>query len=165
MMRFSLIALLALLAFSGCAQKGAFDLFKMDEAHERAVEQLRSGTIVMSFETKAIFSSLYLNKVDPSKYHDGEYFLVALYFDTDNRTIKNRDWETYGYSLTLNGKKAAVIESIDDKDMRRSLMPVQNNWNRYYLIRFDSTSVPSLALRLENNQTGSVELNYQKESL
>lgn len=161
-MRFSWIALSVLLAFSGCAQKGAFDLFKMDEAHERAVEQLRSGTILLSLETKAIISSVYLNKIDPDKYKDGENFLVALYIEKDSTIIKNRDWETYGYALTLNGKKATAVESLDEKDVRRSLIPVRNSWYRYYIIRFDSAAGDSLALRLENNQTGSVELGYRK---
>ena len=161
-MRFSWIALSALLAFSGCAQKGAFDLFKMDEAHERAVEQLRSGTILLSLETKAIISSVYLNKIDSVKYKDGENFLVALYIEKDSTIIKNRDWETYGYTLMLNGKKATAVESLDEKDVRRSLIPVHNSWYRYYIIRFDSVPGDSLALRLENNQTGSVELNYRK---
>ncbi len=162
-MRFSLIALSALLMFSGCSQKGAFDLFKMDAANERAVENLRSGTILLSLETKAIFSSLYLNRVDPMQYKEGEYFVVSVYFQNDDRTIKNRALESNGYTLTLNGKKATEIEALDDKDPRRALMPIQNNWNRYYFIRFDSVpSERSLVLRLENNQTGKVELNYQK---
>ncbi len=161
-MRFSWIAISALLAFSGCSQKGAFDLFKMDEAHERAVEQLRSDSIVLSLETKAIFSSLYLNKMDPVQYKDGEYFIVSVYFEKDNRTIKVRELETNGYELSLNGKKATTIEPLDEKDPRRSLMPIQNNWNRYYFIRFDSVRETSLALQLENNQTGKVVLSYQK---
>jgi hypothetical protein len=164
-MRFSWIALsalLALLAFSGCSQKGAFDLFKMDEAHERSVEQLRSGTILLSLETKAIFSTLYLNKVDPLKYNDGEYFIASVYFQNDDTTDKKRDLESNGYNLDLNGQKATIVELLEDKDPRRALMPIQNNWNRYYFIRFDSVASSSLALRLENNQTGSVVLNYQK---
>jgi hypothetical protein len=162
MMRFSWIALSALLAFSGCAQKGAFDLFKMDEAHERAVEQLRSGTILLSLETRAIISSVYLNKIDPVTYKNGENFLVSLYIEKDDTVVKNRDWETYGYSLMLNGKKATTVEPLNEKDLRRTLIPVQNNWNRYYIIRFDPVADDSLSLRLENNQTGSVELNYRK---
>lgn len=161
-MRFSLIALSALLSFSGCSEKGAFDLFKMDKAQERAIEELRVGTIVMSFETKAIFSSLYLNKIDPKTYNGDEYFIAALYFEKDNRMIKKLDIEEYGYQLTLNGKKPTVIEPLSETDLRRRLMPIQNNWNRYYLIRFDSVPESTLTLRLENNQTGSVVLNYQK---
>lgn len=161
-MRFSWIALSALLVFSGCSQKGAFDLFKMDESHERAVEQLRSGTILLSLETKAIISTLYLNKIDPLTYKDGEYIIASVYFEHDNRSVRKRELESNGYRLTLNGKKATLIEMLDEKDPRRALMPIQNNWNRYYFIRFDSASEPSLALRFENNQTGSVELTYSK---
>jgi len=161
-MRFSWIAISALLVFGGCSQKGAFDLFKMDEAHERAVEQLRSGAIVLSLETKAIFSSLYLNNTDPAHYGDGENFIVSVYFENDDKGYKTRELESNGYTLSLNGKKATHIEPLSEKDPRRALMPVQNNWNRYYYIKFDSVPVDSLALRLENNQTGSVVLNYQK---
>jgi hypothetical protein len=161
-MRFSWIAMSALLVFTGCSQKGAFDLFKMDETHERAVEQLRTGTIVLSLETKAILSTLYLNKIDPLTYKEGEYFIAAVYFEKDDRTIKNRELESNGYELTLNGKKATLIEPLDARDPRRALIPIQNNWNRYYFIRFDPVAESSLALRFENNQTGSVELKYPK---
>src|SRR3990167_5405523 len=94
-MRFSWIAMAALLAFSGCSQKGAFDLFKMDASHERAVEQLRTGAIVLSLETKAILSTLYLNPIDPDQYKDGEYFIGAVYFERDNRDIRKWDLNTY----------------------------------------------------------------------
>jgi hypothetical protein len=161
-MRFSWIALGALLAFSGCSQKGTFDLFKMDEAHERAVEQLRSGSIVLSLETKAIFSSLYLNKVDPIKYQNGEHFILSVYFEKDDRGDKVRELESNGYQLTLNGKKATVIEPLSEKDPRRSLIPIQNSWNRYYYTRFNLDQNSSLALQLEKNQTGSVVLSYPK---
>jgi len=163
-MRFSLIALTALLSFSGCSQKGAFDLFKMDKAQERAIEELRIGTIVMSFETKAIFSSLYLNKINPETYNGGEYFIASFYFANDNRLIKQLNIEDYGYHLTLNGKSPTLVEPLSETDLRRRLMPIRNDWNRYYLIRFDPVPESALTLRLENNQTGSVVLNYQKEN-
>lgn len=161
-MRFSWIALSALLMFSGCSQKGAFDLFKMDAAHERAVEQLRTGSIVQSFETKAIFSTVYLNPIYPEQYKDGEYFVGAVYFERDNRDIRKWDLNTYGYTLSMNGQKATILEELNQSDPRRLLIPVQNNWNRYFFIRFDSVNSTSLTLRLENNRTGMVELNYQK---
>ncbi|MBV5320705.1 MAG: hypothetical protein JZU62_03385 [Sulfuricurvum sp.] len=161
-MRFSWIAISALLAFSGCAQKGTFDLFKMDETHERAVEQLRTDAIVLSLETKAIISSLYLNHTDPATYHEGENFIVAVYFEKDDKSYKSRDLESDGYKLTLNGKKATLIEPLGEKDPRRSLIPIQNNWNRFYFVQFNSELNSSLALQLEKNQTGSVVLNYQK---
>lgn len=161
-MRFLSIAMIALIGFSGCAQKGAFDLFKMDEAHERAVEQLRTGSIVSSLETKALASTVYLNPIYPQTYTDGEYFVGAIYFERDNRDVKKWDLKTHGYTLTLNGKKPTLIEELKEDDPRRSLIPVQNNWNKYYFIRFDLMPVGPLTLLLENNQTGSVALNYQK---
>lgn len=161
-MRFSWLALSALLMFSGCSQKGAFDLFSMDESHERAVEQLRTGTIVQSLETKAIFSAVYLNPIHPEQYKEGEYFIGAFYFDKGNLETKKWDLETYGYTLTMNGKKAKVFEELKSNDPRRALIPIKNNWNRYYLMGFEPSTSISLALKLENNQTGQVVLNYQK---
>lgn len=161
-MRFLSMAMIALIGFSGCAQKGTFDLFKMDEAHERAVEQLRTGAIIQSFETKVLVSSIYLNPVDPQVYNDGEYFVSAVYFEKVNQDVKKWDLYTHGYKLTLNGKNPTLLEELKDKDPRRALIPVQNNWNKYYFIRFDSVPEGALTLLLENNQTGSVALSYQK---
>jgi hypothetical protein len=161
-MRFSFIALAAMLALSGCSQKGAFGLFTMDEAHERAVEQLRSDRIVLSMETKAILTAVYLNPVYPEEYKDGEYFIGAFYFDKRNLDVKKWTLADHGYTLRLNGTAPVSMEEIKEKDPRRTLIPVQNNWYRYYLIRFDTVSAPNLSLRLENNQTGSVVLSYQK---
>lgn len=161
-MRFSWVALSAILVFSGCSQKGAFDLFKIDESHERAVEQLRTGAILESLETKALLSTVYLNPIYPEEYKDGEYFIGAVYFERDNRDVRKWDMNTYGYSLTMNNQKPTILEELKPNDPRRGLIPVQNNWNRYFFIRFDSPSATSLVLKLENNQTGSVELSYQK---
>ncbi len=162
-MRFSIVALAALLSLGGCADKSAFDLFKMDEAHERAVENMRSGTIVKSLETKAIVSAVYLNPVYPGDYQDGEYFISAIYFEKRNLETKKWTLQDYGYTLTLNGAEPLSMEEIKENDPRRTLIPVQNKWNRYYLIRFAPVASSSLALRLENNQTGSVVLSYPKE--
>jgi len=156
------MALIALIGFSGCADKGAFDMFKMDEAHERSVEQLRTEAIVQSFETKAIVSTIYLNPIYPQAYNDGEYFVGAFYFEKDIRDLKKWDLTTHGYTLTLNGKKPTLIEELKESDPKRALIPVQNNWNKYYFIRFDQMPEGILTLLLENNQTGSVALSYQK---
>ncbi len=163
-MRFSMIALSALLAFGGCADKSAFDMFAMDETHERAVEQMRSGSIVQSFETKALISAVYLNPVYPEEYKDGDYFIAALYFEKRNLDTKKWDIKDHGYALTLNGTEPLSMEEIKEKDPRRALIPIQNNWNRYYLVRFESVRGSALALKLENNQTGSVVLSYPKEN-
>ncbi|MDP2078482.1 MAG: hypothetical protein Q8N01_07170 [Sulfuricurvum sp.] len=161
-MRFSVLGLIALLSLSGCADKGAFDLFTMDKAHERSVEQLRTGSIVLSLETKAIISAIYLNPVYPEQYKDGEFFIAAIYFENDMRSVKKRDLKDIGYRLTLNGKEPVEIEELKEADVRRQLMPVRNTWNRFYLVKYHNFTEGVLALGLENNLTGKVVLNYQK---
>jgi hypothetical protein len=161
-MKFSIILLLSLIGFSGCTTKGTFDMFTMDEPHQKAVEQLRSAAIVKSFETKALVHTVYLNPIYPENYNDGEYFIGAVYFERDNRDVKKWDLNAHGYTLTLNGKKATIIEELKESDPRRALIPVQNNWNKYYFIRFDLQPEGVLKLLLENNQTGQVALSYQK---
>lgn len=155
------LMLSGMLVFGGCSGHGPYDLFKIDKQHERSIEQLRSGSILLSMETKAIVSSLYLNKIDPLKYSDGEYFVVALYTDKDSR-ISKEDFGDYGFRLTLNGKNPTSVKLLEEQDPLRSFMPIQNNWNRYYFIRFDSLSENSLSLQLEKDQIGSVSLNYLK---
>jgi hypothetical protein len=161
-MKFSIILLISLIGFSGCTTKGTFDMFTMDEPHQKAVEQLRSAAIVKSFETKALVHTVYLNPIYPENYNDGEYFIGAVYFERDNRDVKKWDLNAHGYTLTLNGKKATIIEELKESDPRRALIPVQNNWNKYYFIRFDLQPEGVLKLLLENNQTGQVALSYQK---
>ncbi len=162
-MRFSLIAVAGLLIFGGCSGKGAFDMFRMDEAHERSVEQMRTGTIIQSFETKAIISAVYLNPVYPDTYQDGDYFIAAIYFDKGNLETKKWDLKEHGYSLTLNDKAPASMEELRESDPRRALIPVRNNWNKYYFIRFEPGQEDLLTLKLANDQTGSVALSYPKE--
>ena len=161
-MQFVIILLMSLVGFNGCATKGTFDMFALDEPHQKAVEQLRSVAIVKSFETKALVHTVYLNPIYPDKYNDGEYFIGAVYFERDNRDVKKWDLNAHGYTLTLNGKKATIIEELKESDQRRALIPVQNNWNKYYFIRFDLQPEGALMLLLENNQTGQAVLGYQK---
>lgn len=161
-MRGVIISFVVLLGLSGCSTKGTFDMFALDEPHQKAVEQLRSGAIVKSFETKALIHTVYLNPIYPEKYNDGEYFIGAVYFERDNRDVKKWDLNAHGYTVTLNGNKPTLIEELKESDPRRALIPVQNNWNKYYFIRFDLQSEGALTLLLENNQTGQVALSYQK---
>ena len=91
-MKFLSSAMMVVIGLSGCAQKGTFDLFKMDKAHERSVEQLRTGTIVKSLETNALVSLMYLNPIYPETYNEGEYFVGAFYFKRDDRDIKKWNW-------------------------------------------------------------------------
>lgn len=160
-MKMRWLAVVGIILFGGCSGHGPYDLFKIDKQHERSIEQLRSGSILLSLETKAIISSLYLNKINPDKYRDGEYFIVSLYIEKENRISKD-DYEANGFRLSLNGKKALSSQLLEENDPYKAYMPFQNGWNQYYLVRFDSLHENAMALKLEKDQIGSVVLNYQK---
>ncbi len=158
-----LSALLASL-FSGCSQTTAFDFFKMDANYERAISNLQTGTIARSFETEVILSSIYLNKVYPQQYHDGEYFFIALYIADAKRLFLKSKLRDSDYKLTLNGVDFVSAKELKKDDPLRSLMPINNEWNRYYLIKFATQPREDLLLQLEDNNLNTIKLAYFKEN-
>ena len=157
--------LISIMVFiSGCSRTTAFDFFKMDDNYERAVDNLQTGTIVKSFETKAILSTVYLNRVYPKKYSDGEYFFVSIYLREDIRLYFKAGINNKKYKFTLNGEEPLLGEELKSDDELRLSMPITNEWNRYYLVKFDTQNTKELKLILENDESDSVELTYQKEN-
>ncbi len=161
-MRNFLILALSILFISGCSRTTAFDFFKMDDNYERAVDNLQTGTIVKSFETKAILSTIYLNRVYPKKYNDCEYFFVAVYLREDIRLYFKDGINNKKYKFTLNGEKPLLGEELKDDDELRLSMPITSEWNRYYLVKFKKQDSEKLELVLENDESDSVKLIYQK---
>ncbi len=165
MFRYILIPLSTIILLSACSgTTTAFDFFKMDERHEKAITNLRTGTIVRSFETEAIISSIYLNNVMKNEYNTTESFYISLYLKDDKRIyFKSNSEQKVGYRVTLNGKSPLRAKELARNDKLRSLMPIQNEWNRYYLVEFEKTSDTILKLEFENDQLDVVELEYQKD--
>jgi len=162
-MRNILILISFFIFFSGCSKTTAFDFFKMDENYERAVDNLQTGTIVSSFETKAILSTIYLNRVYPKKYNDGEYFFVAIYLRDDIRLYFKSGINNKKYEFTLNGVKPLDARELKTDDELRLSMPITNEWNRYYLVKFPIQDKDTLNLILQNDEYDSVALTYQKD--
>ncbi len=155
---------LVLFLFSGCSKTTAFDFFKMDKNYEKAISNLQSGTIAKSFETEAILSSVYLNEVYPDEYSNGEYFFLALYLSDDKRLFFKSGLNDPDYKLTLNNTNFIDGKELKSDHKLRSLMPINNEWNRYYLIKFASQERNDLLLKLQNNDSGKIELHYLKDS-
>ncbi len=162
-MRYFLIFSLTLIFISGCSRTSAFDFFKMDDNYERAIDNLQTGTIVSSFETKAILSTIYLNRVYPEKYNDGEYFFVSIYLREDIRLYFKSGINNKKYKFTLNGNEPIEAKELETDDELRLSMPITNEWNRYYLVKFPKQDMSKLDLILENDEFDSVELIYQKD--
>ncbi len=162
-MRSILILIMTLFFISGCSRTSAFDFFKMDSNYERAVDNLQTGTIVNSFETKAILSTIYLNRVYPEKYNDGEYFFVSIYLREDIRLYFKSGMNNKKYKFTLNGDQPIEGKELETDDELRITMPITNEWNRYYLVKFPKQQMNKLDLILENDEFDSVHLVYQKD--
>lgn len=152
------------MTFSGCSRSTAFDVFKLDEAHERAISNLRTSTIVQSFETKAIISTIYLNETLPGKYasEKTESFFVSLYLQDDIRLFYKADLKAPEVALTLNGDFYFDAKELKKDDQLRTLMPIKNEWNRYYLITFPVQQDGPMKLTFEIDPYGMAELKYQK---
>jgi hypothetical protein len=163
LMRNFLIFVFIVVFISGCSRTTAFDFFKMDDNYERAVDNLQTGTIVKSFETKAILSTIYLNRVYPKKYNDAEYFFVSIYLRDDIRLYFKAGINNKKYTFTLNGEKPTLAKELKTDDELRLSMPITNEWNRYYLVEFERQESDELKLLLENDESDSVELIYHKE--
>lgn len=162
-MRLLLLCVFTLVLLSGCSRTTAFDLFRMDKAHERAVDNMQTGTIVRSFETEAILSAIYLNPVYPDKYNDGEYFYIALYTRENVRLYFKSGLNNKKYTFTCNGEEPLETTELKTDDELRLLMPITNEWNRYYLVKFAPQHLTTLDLLLENDQSGLVHLSYHKD--
>jgi hypothetical protein len=162
-MRYFFLLVSVVFFISGCSRTTAFDFFKMDANYEKAVDNLQTGTIVRSFETEAILSTIYLNHVYPEKYNDGEYFFVAIYLRDDIRLYFKSGMNNKKYNFTLNGEIPIEGSELKTDDELRLLMPISNEWNRYYLVKFPTQHTQELDLILENDEFHSVALTYQKD--
>ncbi|MEA3373535.1 MAG: hypothetical protein U9Q62_07585 [Campylobacterota bacterium] len=153
------IFLTSLFIMTGCSKSTAFDPFKMDDVHERAVNNMRTATIVKNSEAKVIISAIYLNRTMPESYKDenGEYFLVALYQKNDSNLT------TESINLTMNAYPPLTIHEVDKEDSLRSLMPINNEWNHYYLATYLVDEKETLSLTFESGLYGLAELTYRKD--
>lgn len=153
-MRRSIFLLTAALLTTGCSTKTALDAFRVDSQTERAMTSLRTLTAVEESATKVVVTSIYLNEVYPDRYSGDEYFIIGLY----RKGAEGR------FSLLLNGKVApSSLHELMPQDPLYRLMPVRNEWNRCYLVRFPEQSADRLTLTLGNGLSATGALNYRKD--
>jgi len=188
---FSVCTLLIALFFNACTKTTAFDFFSTDVYYEKAVSNLKKASIMKNMETKALLHAVYLNNVDPEAYSDGEYFFVAVYILEDSSLENQKGLNNPAYSLKmiktielenidLNTSvsretnstemnpvlKQEVIplisRSLDENNQLRLTMPIQSQWNEYYLLKFESSKDEKLELSFESDQYGKVPLTFLK---
>ncbi|HHS93570.1 MAG TPA: hypothetical protein ENK82_09480 [Campylobacterales bacterium] len=143
-------------------------LFSKDEIYHTSLVNTQKAQLIASFETKALLTATYLNPVFSTRackkdfvepMDDGEYFFVGVYI-TDS---KSNEFNTKGYSLTINGLKPIQITKLDKDDPLRYEMPMVDNWSTYYKVKFKKSPKNNFSLIFENDRFGKDILNYSKE--
>ncbi len=57
---------------------------------------------------------------------------------------------------------AIEITELDENDKLRRTMPVRNQWNHFYLVRFPANDSSQIRLIFENDRYGTAQLTFQK---
>ena len=184
----------AALFLSGCSQTTAFDFFSSDPYYEKAISNMQKVSLTHDQETKALLHAVYLNNVDPEVYKRDEWFYVAVHIidDPERKGMKNLDYKLRMRKLDdshqqqdaekaprynryvqfdLEEKKPVYTYSeaikmieLEEHHSLRQTMPVRNQWNHFYLVRFqEDINASELTLSFENDQYGAAQLTFQKE--
>ena len=151
MKTFLTLSLLTIL-FSGCAKHSAFSDFNLTLSQERSEDSIQSAKIYNKTKTVGLFSSIYLNRVYPQKYKDGEYFYIYLYTKED---AKNLDF-------FLNNKPALSIKSLESTNEFSKLTSPTESWKEYYLVQFKKEG-KKLTLQVKNSQISSDPMIFKKD--
>ena len=163
------LLLTSALILGGCTIKensNISQLFKKDDIYHISLQNTKKAQLIASLETKALLTATYLNPVYSNEncknlcmtVDDAEYFFVGVYItDSEKNEFNNK-----GYSLTLNGAKPIEIKKLEKDDSLRYQMPMVNNWNSYYKVKFPIVEGNELHLTFENDRFGKDVLEYSK---
>jgi len=173
----NVLLLASILFISGCSQKqdecgtqeksDFAQLFTKDEIYHTSLVNTQKAQLMASFETKALLTATYLNPVFEKRackkrfkneMVDAEYFFVGVFIPNS----ENHEFNSKGYSLTLNGLKPIEIKELDKNDPLRYEMPMVDNWSTYYKVKFKKTPKNDFSLIFENDRFGKDVLNYSK---
>jgi len=172
-----LLLLSTLLLIAGCSAKKEEckiretsdfgQLFTKDEIYHTSLINTHKAQLMASFETKALLTATYLNPVFERRdcrrrlknnTEDAEYFFVGVYITNSEK----HEFNTRGYSLTLNGFAPIEVKKLDKNDPLRYEMPMVDNWSTYYKVKFRKSPKKNLTLIFENDRFGKDILNYSK---
>jgi hypothetical protein len=152
-MKIYFIILILPILFSACAHKSAFDDFNITKKQELSEEQLQNAKIQDTNATTGLVSALYLNKIDNKKFHDKEYFYIALYI----QNIKENKIE-----FLLNSKEALNVKQLPNPNQFTNLTDVDAKWLEYYLVVFKKEK-GELKLQIKDNNSSSRVLLFKQE--
>ena len=162
-MKFFLIFILFTILLTGCADKNAFSKFNMTTAQGLSESSLQSSKIKSNKQIDGVFSVIYLNEVYPNIYFKNEYFYVYFYLKNKKKMYNPNLLEDIGLTLKLNSQLPIKIKQLPPANKFSHLVTTKNEWNSYYLVAFKEQKSKKLSIVLENGQSSSDPLIYQKD--
>jgi len=156
------IILIFLISFTGCSNKNAFDKFKLTKEQELSISSLQSSKIVSKTgEVEGVFSAIYLNEIYPESFNTDEYFFIYIFIKNSKEMNNPRDNIETDLRLKLNSKLPIKIKKLPQNNRFSKLVSIKSTWSKYYLVAFEKED--TLSLVLENGQSSSASLVYQKD--
>lgn len=153
MMQKILFLIMCAAVIGGCSAKPKYKPLKIDAESERVALNMQTLKQKKGDVVETVLSALYLSRVYPEQYGDGEYFLIACY------TPRTCDVE----SFRLNGSvKPLEIGEVDDREIQE-LIPMQHAWNQYYVLKFPATPSKRLTLTHGSGPNGTGTLDFERD--
>ena len=143
-------------------------LFTKDDIYHKSLVNTQKAQLIASFETKALLTATYLNPVFSKRgctkrfkneMVDAEYFFVGIYLNNSEK----HEFNTKGYSLTLNGLQPIEIKLLEKDDPLRYEMPMVDNWSTYYKVKFKNSPKKDFSLIFSNDRFGKDILSFSKD--
>lgn len=157
---FIILTLLTFLA--GCSSKNAFDNFNMDKEQELSISSLQTSKILSKTgKVEGFFSVIYLNEIYPESFNGNEYFFVYTFIKESKEMYDPKNPNQTDLKLKLNSKLPIKIQKLPKDNRFSHLASIKSSWNKYYLVAFEQED--TISLLLENGQSSSAVLKYQKD--
>ncbi|MCK4974257.1 MAG: hypothetical protein KAR81_03310, partial [Sulfurimonas sp.] len=106
-------------------------------------------------------SVIYLNEIYPKSFNGNEYFFVYTFIKEHKEMYDPKNPNQTDLKLKLNSKLPIKIQKLPKDNKFSHLASIKSSWNKYYLVAFEQEE--TISLLLENGQSSSAELKYQKD--
>jgi len=143
--------LFIIIFFGGCASSNAFTKFHVSSNRQYAFSNFQLSDISYKQRSIGTIEAVYLNNIFPKRYNHDEYFYVVVYLQT-NQALK----------YTLNKHSPLQVTKLTKHNQFSSLLPIIDNWHKYYLVKFKYIANDHLVFRAKQANFHSYALRYLK---
>ena len=146
--------LLTLFFLLGCVDKNGFSRFHLSQDEQRWENNRITAPIKHGKKTIGTVTAVYLNKVAPDLYKNGEYFYIALYTKEDVNDTQ----------CSLNALPSLLQEELKDSKEFQKYAHQNAKWDKVYIVGFSPvTQIDVLQLVVKHNEYSSTPLIFKKD--